>query len=467
MTQNTPTPPHQRSLPRRLLNRMEVDRAVFFAVLTRVWQLGAGLVTLFLLSIHFNKGLLDCYGVFANLLALQAFAELGLHIVIINLASHEWSNLALDSKGFITGDARALSRLVSIGRFIFKWYAVACGGLVLVGGTIGALFVTFARDVDPAINWVGPWALLISMTGLLMWTLPFNALLEGCNQVIAVNRFRVIQVAIASVVTWLCLVGGAELWTLAIAALSRVLCDLCFLLVAYRRFFKPFFFGPDGPHMNWRTEIWPLQWRIAIQGVFGFFSFHLFTLVMFKYQTEGTAGQMYLTWTALTALQAAALTWVQTRTPRFGMLIAQQNFSEADRVFRRVAIWSMTVLVTGGAGFCGFVTVLNVFGANVFNVEVAEKILPPLPTVLFTLGLIAFHIANCLAIYVRAHKREPFLVQSIVSSVTIGVLVWYFGREYGPVGAGGAFFGVNALITVPSALYLTQRCRAERARIDA
>src|SRR5476651_192970 len=92
-----------------LLRRLDIDRAVFFGLLTRVWAVGAGPVTAVAIAARFTPELQGFYYTFATILALRTFVELGLGTVIIQFASHEWSGLALDPSGGIAGDRDALS----------------------------------------------------------------------------------------------------------------------------------------------------------------------------------------------------------------------------------------------------------------------------------------------------------------------------------------------------------------------
>ena len=101
------TPSPRRSWPRRLLNRLEVDRATFHAVALRIWQLVGGFVSMLLISQYFSPHVQGYYYTFYAVLALQTFFELGLQIVILNAASHEWAGLACDAQGRIIGPAAA------------------------------------------------------------------------------------------------------------------------------------------------------------------------------------------------------------------------------------------------------------------------------------------------------------------------------------------------------------------------
>ncbi|MBW3543648.1 MAG: hypothetical protein KY476_25640, partial [Planctomycetes bacterium] len=204
---------------RTLFQRLELDRAVIYALLLRGWQLAAGAVTLVLMTLFFTGPLQGYYYTFASLIALQSFFELGFSVVVVNLCSHEWSRLRLDEDGAIAGDADALSRLVSLGRLLFRWYGVAAVVFAAAVGVGGALFL--GRQSAESISWLPPWVALVGLSSLVLWTLPFVAMLEGCNQVAEVNRFRWIQAVAASLAVWGVMVLGGELWAAAAAALAR------------------------------------------------------------------------------------------------------------------------------------------------------------------------------------------------------------------------------------------------------
>ncbi len=452
---SVPDDPEKRSWLRRLLGGLEADRAVIYAVSARAWQFLAGPVTMVLIARYFSKDVQGYYYTFASLLALQTFVELGLHNVIINLASHEWAKLELDPFGTIRGDGDALSRLVGLGRFIFKWYAAAFALFVVGVGTAGVLF--FGAQEEAGVGWQSPWWSLVILSGALLWTLPFNALLEGCNQVAQVNRFRIQQAVTATLVIWVSIASGLELWATVTAALSKLLWDLYLLCVRYKEFFRPFARPAEGPVLAWRSEIWPLQWRLAVMGAFNYFGFYLLTPVMFHYHGAADAGQMGMTWAALTAIQAACFAWVQTRAARFGILIAGGKFADLNLLFGR--LMRRAILVQIVTSWCFFATV---WGLYLWLPRYGERLLPPLPTAALAVALILMNVPQCQSVYVRAHKQEPFLLQGVISSTLTAVLVWLWGGSWlGPLGAALALLAVNGLFTIPYSTYLWNRCRVE------
>ena len=240
------------------------------------------------------------------------------------------------------------------------------------------------------------------------------------------------------------------------AAAINVLRDVYLLGVQYRRFLEPFFNLSVGPCINWRTEIWPMQWRLAISGLVNYFAFSLFNPVIFYYHGAAVAGQMGMTWTIVTAVQSVSLMWLYLKVPRFGMLIAQKDYTGLDKLWLRTSLVSLA-LIASAAG----VAWLLIYGLHVLNVPLAKRLLPPLPTGLFLLSAVFMQVSQCQTAYLFAHKQHPFLVMSVTASLLIGLLVWLLGSHFGPVGAAVGYLSVVACIIVPWETAVWFRCRSE------
>jgi len=435
------------------LRRCEVDRAVLFALLSRIWLVVAGPITILLIVRHLSPEIQGFYYTFASLLVLQSFVELGFYIVIIYLASHEWSQLRINSKGRIEGSPEALSRLVNLAHLIFKWYAVASVLYIIGVSIVGYIF--FSQSSYPDVHWQGPWLTLVLFTGLLLWMLPFNSLLEGCNQVATINLFRLIQVLLGSLALWATLAWHWGLWAAVAMVTVRLICNMYLLFVRYRHFFTSFFRYPISVTMSWKSEIWPMQWRLGLSGIVNYFAFSLFNPVMFHYHDATIAGRMGMTWQVVGALQEIGLAWLTAKGPRFGMLIAQKEYKQLDRLWIRTSLVSFSVVCFGGV-----VLWFLLYGLNMFQIPVAQRLLSPLPAGLFLLACILRHIGACQTTYLRAHKKEPIVVMSVTSCLVIGLLVWLLGSHFGPVGAAWGYLGV-VCIQILWETNIWFRCRAK------
>ncbi len=438
---------------RILVQRAGLDRAVLCGVLARIWGVVTGPVTLLLIASHFTAVVQGYYYTFGSLLALQVFAELGLGQVIIQFASHEWSRLDLDRRGRIIGEPDALSRLVSLGRVTFRWYGAAAVLAATLIGLVGYKF--FSRSPDPAVGWVAPWFALCLLTGINLYLVPVWSLLEGCNQVSHVYAFRLVQGVVMSVSLWGAIALGAGLWAGPVASALGLLCAGVYLARRYLAFLGSFFKPATDEQMDWWREIWPMQWRIALSWLSGYFVFSLFTPVLFRYHGPIAAGQMGMTWTLVSALSGISSTWVLTKAPRFGLLIARKQYADLDRLFFRAAAASLALASAGAAAVW-----LVIYGLYALGHPLASRLLPPVPSALFLIATVLMQVSVPQSTYLRAHKREPFLGLSVVSGVMIGLSTWLLGRWYGATGMAAGYLAVVAL-GVPTGTFIWYRCRAE------
>ncbi|RJR34093.1 MAG: hypothetical protein C4567_16025 [Deltaproteobacteria bacterium] len=431
--------------------RLEMDQATILLLSTRALQILVYPVTMILIARCLTAEMQGFYFTFSSLLALQIFVELGFIIAITNVASHEWAHLSLDSVGRITGHPEALSRIVSLGRLIFKWYAAASFIFAVVAVQVGWSF--FSQKTYQGLGWQGPWILLVALSGLLLLMLPFNALLEGCNQVAVINKFRLMQVFLENGALWAFFWLGGGLWAPVAAVAARVGQNLFLLLIRYRRFFQPFFQSPSGSRIHWGREIWPLQWRLAAQSLVAYLAYHLFNPVMFYYHGAVVAGQMGMTLQAVQGLQLVAMAWVSTKVPRFGMFIAHKEYPALDRLWLRTSVISIAAISLGALALW-----FLLFRTSIVPPVLTQRFLGAGPTAIFLFAAIFFQISQCLVVYLRAHKQEPILVPGITLSVAAGLLVWGLGSRYGPLGAAA---GNLAQIIVGSLWFaaIWQRCR--------
>ena len=437
----------------RVLKRLGVDRPLALAVATKVWMLAASPITFLLVASRLSENVQGFLYTFNSLLALQSFVELGLCIVIINLSSHEWAKLHFDDKGQIGGDPNAFSRLASLVRLVFKWYAVAAGIFAVGVSIIGYRF--FSQSPYQDVRWQTPWLLLVGLTALLLWMLPFTSLLEGCNQLTPIYKSQLSQAVLSSLLVWFTLGVGGGLWAAVVALGVRVVLTAV-LLIQYRQLFRLCFAVVDGPQVNWVSEIWPMQWRLGVSGLVNYFAFSLFTPVMFHYHGAAAAGRMGMSLAAVTGVQSVAGVWLQTKVPRFGVLIANREYAELDRLFWRSLFSSGLIICAGATALWILVSALYSLGH-----PLSERVLPPEPTVLFLLAAILMQVTQCQVTYLRAHKRDPIVVISVVSSLAIGLLVWVLGGRFGAHGAAAGYLGVVALFIVPSVTLTWFQCRAK------
>lgn len=430
------------------LRYFDIDWPVAYALAMRCWQFPAGLVTTILIALCFTAELQGYFYTISTLLALQTIVDLGLPVVVLHVASHEWSALQLDASAQVSGDEVARQRLAGLVAFStqwFRWAALIFAIAVAIAG--GWLFGRESHDVD----WLLPGCSVILLAASSVALSPRIAALEGCQQVLAVNRIRFWQAVTGSLAVWGSMLAGAGLWTIVAASGVQLAWEVHLVWGAYRPFFRSL--SRVSPRLEWHREVWPLQWRMGAQAVVRYFAFYLFTPVMFAFHGAAVAGQMGMTWSVLTNIQLAAFVWVRTRAPRYGELIARRNYATLDREFFRGLYVSSAAMLAALIGFVLAVIGLAHSGIPALQ-SLSERFLEPSALVVFGVGLVPIHITQCLSVYLRSHKQDPLLGIMVVSNALVGLVVFVLGSREGPLAAGWGFTAVATLVTLPGVAWI-------------
>jgi hypothetical protein len=156
------------------------------------------------------------------------------------------------------------------------------------------------------MNWLAPWTAMCCIAAASFALTPAWALLVGCGEIRSINGYRLAETLLRSIVIWLAIALGASLWAAVFSIGVAQLTAAGFLLVRYRRFFIDLFRVPDSGGWSWRKEVAPLQMRVGLAWLSGYFAFSLFTPVTFYFLGAAAAGQMGMTWAFIVALSSLA-----------------------------------------------------------------------------------------------------------------------------------------------------------------
>jgi hypothetical protein len=435
-----------------------IDRPVFLSVCGRAWTFLSGPITIYLITLFFTPELQGYYYTFGSVVALQALLELGFSQCIVQFASHEFVRLRFSPGGRIEGEEAAKSRLISLGRLAVKWYAVMAVLLVLGVGLGGELF--FSIKPGTGISWQKPWWLLCLATGLNLTLLPVVSLLEGCNQLAFVYGLRTIVAVGSSLAMWAALSGGAGLYSGALTALAGGLITATILLRRWHGLLHELRSPPQGPLVSWRHELWPLQWKIGVSWMSGYFIFNLFTPVLFYFHGPILAGRMGMTLQLVNGLNAVAVSWTGTKGPRFGMLISQRRFGDLDRLFFTATAQALGVCMAGGVVLLLALAVVQEY------FSFGGRFLGLAPTSLLVLATVINQVVYGQAIYLRAHKQEPFMGLSVASGLLTGLAVVGLGRSAGAWGACLGYMAVQIGVAIWASM-IWSACRRTWHRAES
>ena len=429
VSEAAPQSPSQPSWWTRGLRMLGLDRAVVFTVLARGWSSLAGIGTLTLIAHFLSRVEQGYYYTFYSLVAMQIVFELGFSTVILQAASHEAAHLEVAMNGPVSGPAANHARLASVLQKSVRWYTAGAVLMVLVLLPVGIRFFHSSAAINSPVAWLMPWCLVVIASGFTFQVDPMFSFLEGCGFVSNVARMRLAQAIVGTILGWLALVlhHGLMAPGMMIGGQAAVGC----VYIARRRgLLLPLLRHRLGGYaIDWKREIWPFQWRIAVSWICGFFITQLFNPVLFKYRGAIEAGQMGMTISVCGTLTSMAIAWMNTKAAPFGRLIALRDFAGLDRMFFGALKQSMAAALLASAGAWAAVYYLRLHG-----IAFALRLLPPGAFALLLLATIGNIAVFAEALYLRAHKQEKFMLNSILGAVWMVPATLLLGRWYGAFG---------------------------------
>lgn len=421
---------------------MGVDRAIAFTLLGRGWSMISGLISIFFIVRYLSPTEQGFYYTFISIVGMQVMLEFGMSYVVLQFSSHEMARLAWTSRGTLEGDRNAKSRLRSLCVIAFKWVGVAAILIAVVLLPAGWLFFSI-NHYDANVSWHLPWILLMisSIFSILMG--PLFALFEGCGRMAEFARVRLYQAIVGNLLAWFTLVFGGGL--LAIPFMNMAMLAVAMVALLQKRLFFKELFMDNFPEssINWKTEIWPFQWKIALGGLGGYFIFKLFTPVLFIYQGPVEAGQLGLSLSIAGSVLAISAAWMSTKVPRFGTLIATEKFHELDRLFFHTLKISFVLVV-----FLGVCVSLGNLVIHLYRLDVSTRILSPQLFLFLMATTVLNYVFNAQTTYLRSHKQEPFLMLSLLSGMLAAIASVTLAKYFGTSGIVGAYFAVGLVEVV-------------------
>jgi hypothetical protein len=454
VSQATTTPSRAMRIIHRAAHAIGFDRAVGFTVTGRIVQ-GLGSVVNVLLILHFlTLPVQGYYYALWSVVALQWIFELGFSFVILQVAAHERVRLQFHPDGNISGDDVARIRLASLLQRTVRWYSVACllmGAALLTGGM---RFFSLHQLADQPRIWVWPLRAMVLACMIGFALNPVMSFLEGCGQVVAVSRARFFQSVASALAAWTAMIMHHGLYAPAMVLIGQSIVASA-MLWSRRSLLLPLLRTHVGNFgISWRNEVWPFQWKIAVSWLCDYFIFQLFTPVIFAVRGPAEAGRMGLSMNIVMQMSGLMLVWMTTKAAPFGSLIAKSDHAGLDALFFRAFRQSLLLLSAASA-----LVMAGVLVIPQFLPRLGHRIVSWPAFLLLLLTAIGAHIVQSEAIYLRSHKCEPFLVQSILIAAATAAGVTFFARTSGTLGAAAASFIVLGICGTTSAttIFLSKR----------
>ena len=306
----------------------------------------------------------------------------------------------------------------------------------------------------PTAEWLPPWVALSCVVGIDVAVSGLLFPLEGAGQVRSVYFCRMVRNFLNSLVVWLFILLGFQLWSIAIALTCSLLWTAYFLFSRGKLVVAALRPGAAVAKINWLSDVYPAQWRLALSSLAEYVSFYTVIPLMYVMHGAVIAGQLGITWQIAAAISSIAGAIVATRFPEFSRLAGARSIRELDGLLLSTTLISMTVCLFGALSVGLGVLLLQRTG-----LQIATRVLPFDQVVILLLGVLVWHFNLAIVSYLRAHGGDPFLPASLGGAVLLFVANLTLGRWFGPVGLLWGYAVTGAGFMVPFGLYLLQRKR--------
>lgn len=396
-----------------------MTREVAFTLLNFSFKLISGPILLFFIPLFLQDNVQGYWYTFSSLAALSIFADMGFTTIVTQFSAYEYAYLSFNEKKYLEGDTHHLSMLASLLRFIFKCSTITC---IVAFPIIMSVGIYMFKGKEVVGVWFLPWIIYICASALNFIINVLMAFMEGCDQIARIQKNRFYGSIITTITTLVMLYKGYGLYSLALGTLLGGVVNSGLFLYEFRVSLKQLMHWNKNFIHNWNKDFLSLIWKYAISYSSGYFIFQIYTPLVFQFYGAELAGKVGISMSLCSAVYSISSVWTYINTPKMNMYAAQKKWNSMDKTLLKGVVLSCITFLIGG------VFVLTVLLRYQTKVPILSRFLSVVP--IFTLLCAWFIqiIVNSIAIYLRAHKQEPFMILSVVSGIYILVSTFIIVR---------------------------------------
>lgn len=423
------------NIVKKIARKVGMDKSIAYSSGARIVQGFTGVASVFFITTFLTGVEQGFYYTFGSILALQVFFELGLTGIMTQYVAHEASHLQLNDDCQYEGEERYKSRLASLIHFCLKWYSILAILVFVFLAIVGFIYFERYGSTHSDVSWRTPWILICIGTAIKLFQSPFTSIYMGLGKVKEMCKIGFWQQVILPSATWAGLAYGFKLYVVGIGyLLSVLLWQLYVCNTGLLRIVINLWKVKITEAVSYMREIFPYQWRIALSWVSGYFIFQLFNPVLFATEGAVVAGQMGMTLQALNAIQSFSMSWINTKIPLYSKLIALKEYVQLDKIFGKTLHEMTLVCLILCVVFSGVIWLLDITQFRLGDNLLAKRFLPYMPMILMMIPMYLQQYVYSWATYLRCHKQEPFLWNSISCGIVCCLSTFLLGKSYGLYG---------------------------------
>lgn len=384
------------------------------------------------------------YYTIISLFLVQAFVELGFNSVVLHFVSHARNKIFI-RKNIILGNKKEIAKLLSLSRFSLRWISISAFILFIILITVG-LYI-FSNNQNE-FHIISLWIYLSIIFSMAFFIQPIYIFFDGLALIREVCLLRLFQSFVLNISFWILVMNMGGLWSILYAQIFSFISILFVIIYFFHPLLRKLFLPSIKPKkFDWRYEFLPMQWRIAISSLCGYFIFASYTPLTFKYIDEVLAGQVGITLSLMVGMRGLIGALINPYITKYGFLISRNKKKKLINVVHKNIIMS--------AFFSSLIIISYYFlllYLEEYNFDIYERFLPNEISIFFFLGNFLICISLPISGFLRSFKEEPLFLLSVSSAIII-IIANIFGAYMGSILIMGVtFLSVNILI-IPLIFY--------------
>ena len=425
---------------------------IFATLINQMWRLVSGPIIMLLIPLFLTETQQGYWYLFGSLSALSIFADLGFSNIILQFSAHEFAFLSFSKDGILVGDSEHLNKLATFFRFTLKWIGTIGAVVFPIIYVIGIVY--FVRDGVLSI-YLLPWTIYAIGSLVNFFNTSILSFIEGLNKIAEVQKIRFAVNIIYACIIAIVLVLHGNIFALALGMLISACTIFISLFGKFRRFLSQLLALAKTYTYPWGKEVMPLFIKYALSFSSGYFIFQIYTPLMHFFYGPVLSGKVGISLSLVFAVFNMANIWLYTITPRINMLVSTKNWSSLDALFVRRLLFALGTYIIIGIGVFLFILL---FGDVWIVPKVVRRFLPVIPMGILYICYFIQLFVNALALYLRGHKQEPYMVLSIVSAAWIACSTFIIGKWL-PADFFFCGFLSMQILGSPIAYWIFRRCK--------
>lgn len=418
-------------------------------MINQLFRIISGPIMLLLIPIYLSKEEQGLWYLFSSLSALSIFADLGFSNIILQFSAHEFSNLKTDKNFTLSGDKENIKKMASFFMFICDWVGKMTLIVFPIIFFVGFYILYSKMSID---LWLIPWSIYVISSAFSFFIGNLFSFFQGFNIVAQIEKIRLYNSILSSIVIILSLYYGLKIFAICLSSIIGLILSLYFLNLLFKNTILQLIKKSKGFTYNWFGQISQLLWKYALSFSSGYFIFQIYTPLMFMYKGPIEAGKVGLSISLWTSVFGISNSFISAIIPKINIEISKKNWASLDKTFNKNLVLSLSTYFIFFASFF----IINHFFRDYFiikNKNIFDRFLSPFSMFLLGISWFIQLYVNAIAMYVRSHKKEPFVFASIfvafyIPSITF-ILAKYLHPDYFFLG-----FLSSILVTLPYIIYI-------------